>query len=88
MNTTTSTTSQSYIQGYINGLAKARDILSERASMIDRLLYSDEAMAIKWHATGVKFDAILTARRELQNKAIGLWEACGKLYEEEKKARI
>ena len=88
MKTTTNTTAQTYIQGYLNGLAKARDILSERANMIDRLLYSDEAMAIKWHATGVKFDAILTARRELQEKARALWEAGGMLYKEEERARI
>ena len=88
MKTTTNTTAQTYIQGYLKGLAKARDILSERAMMIDRLLYSDEAMAIKWHATGVKFDAILTARRELEIKAKGLWEACCKLYEEEKRISV
>lgn len=86
MNTSTNTTAQTYIQGYLNGLTKARDILSERANLIDRLLYSDEAMRIKWHATGAKFNAILTARRILQTKSIGLWEACGKLYEAEKKA--
>lgn len=88
MNTTESTSKYSYDHGYVDGLATAREILSNKANMIDRLLYSDEAMAIKWHATGVKFDAILTARRELQNKAIGLWEACGKLYEEEKKISL
>ena len=87
MNTTTNTTAQTYIQGYLNGLTKARDILNAKASMIENLLYSDEAMSIKWHATGVKFDAILTARRELQEKARALWEAGGMLYKEEERAR-
>lgn len=83
MNKTESTSKYSYDQGYLDGLATAREILSNKANMIDRLLYSDEAMSIECHATGVKFDAISTARYVLQLKAKALWEACGMLYEEE-----
>lgn len=87
MNTTFTTTNNSSDQGYVTGLQTARHLIGKRADMIDRLLYTDEAMNILSNATLGRFLKLSEKRIELQKKAHSLWDACHIIYEVEKKVR-
>lgn len=87
MNTTTTTTNNSSDQGYVAGLQTARNLIGNRADMIDRLLYTDEAMNILSNSTLDRFIKLSEKRIELQKKACSLWDACHVIYEEEKRVR-
>lgn len=87
MNTTTNTTNNSNDQGCVAGLQTARHLIGKRADMIDRLLYTDEAMNILSNSTLDRFIKLSEKRIALQQKACNLWDVCHILYEEEKRLR-
>lgn len=88
MNTSEETTKYCYDQGYLDGLDTARELISTRAAMIDRLLYSDEAMNIRYSVMGRQFDKLWTKRSNLQSKSFALWLLAGRIYQEEVKHAV
>lgn len=88
MKTTEETTKYCYDQGYADAMADAREMVSTKAAMIDKLLYSDEAMNIRNAVTGRQFDRLWNKRSNLQSKSIALWLLAGKIYEEEVKHAV
>lgn len=81
-------TNYCYDQGYADAMADVREMVSTKAALIDKLLYSDEAMNIRFCVTGRQFDRLLNKRRNLQCKSIALWLLAGKIYEEEVKHAV
>lgn len=88
MNTKESTTKYMYDQGYADALAVVRVMVTTKAAMIDKLLYSDEAMNILYSAIGMQFVKLWTKRSNLNIKSIALWLLAGKIYEEELKHEV
>lgn len=88
MNTTESTTKYCYDKGYADALADVREMVTTKAATIDRLLYSDEAMNIRYSVKGSKFDKLYTKRSNLQSKSIALWLLSGQIYLEEVKHAV
>lgn len=88
MKTTEETTKYCYDQGYADAMADVCEMVSTKAAMIDKLLYSDEAMNIRYAVTGRQFDMLWNKRSNLQSKSIALWLLAGKIYEEEVKHAV
>ena len=87
MNTTTTNTTNSSDHEYVVGLGTARHLIGKRADMIDRLLYTDEAMNILSNSTIDRFIKLSEKRIELQSKACSLRAACQIISDEEKRVR-
>lgn len=85
MKTNEDSTKFCYDQGYNDALADVRHYLSSKAALIDKLLYSDEAMNILDLVSRRKFDKLMNMRKNLRMKSKDLWRLAGYIYEEEVK---
>lgn len=88
MKTNEEITNYCYDKGYADAMADVREMVSTKAAMIDKLLYSDEAMNIKYSLMGRHFDRLWNKRRSLQIKSIALWLLADKIYKEEVKHAV
>lgn len=88
MKTNEEFTNYCYDKGYADAIADVRAMVSTKAAMIDKLLYSDEAKNIRYSVTDSHFDRLMDKRRSLQIKSIALWQLACKIYEEEVKHAV
>lgn len=62
-------------------LAKAEQVLSHRADMLDKQLYQDIGFQMYLNAKGERFNYIMEKRTAIRHKAAAYWQAAHTIYE-------